>query len=321
MSHDIFPDLPGARVFRLAGPAGDGRHAYCNESGAYLGRGTALLERFRDGSGALRFRPRPETTLARMLSKAYGRVIHTRRLMTSLRSVAIALDRGDLALANIALVHGEIAPLPDEAAATRLAKADRLLRAEADAKRAIRLEPARKAGFDPDEPRLPQGQSGGGEWTDGGGTATQNPRTDAPRTRQPRRRLTTEEVGNIVYNETRSLSGPGIEQARLAMANAIRNGENLPTGRPQMATQIVGNVSPAEAATYQASQDAATQADAERASGIDKANGSAHFNMRNGPSTAPFDGDPIRAHFGPFQNTYPTEKLPDKTNVYINIYR
>jgi hypothetical protein len=317
MAHDIFPDLPGVRVFRVAGPTGDGRHSYCNESGAYLGRGTALLERFRDASGALRFRPRPESTLARMLSKAYGRVIDTRRLMTSLRSVAIALDRGDLALANIALVHGEIAPLPDEHAATRLAKADRQLRAEADAKRAIRLDPARKAGFDPDEPRLPQGQAGGGEWTDGGETATHDPPSPKP----ARHRLTTQEVGNIVYNETRSLSGPGIEEARLAMAHAIRNGEDVPRGRPPSAPDVVSGVPPTETAAYQASQDTAAQADAERANGIDRAQGGTHFNVRSGSSTAPRGSEQFVTHFGPFNNSYTGADVKTKTNAYVVIYR
>ena len=72
-----------------------------------------------------------------------------------------ALDRGDLTRANIALVHAELDPLPDEAAAERLAKVDLALR-----KRAVR-----KAGFDPNEPRVPAGETGGGEWTDGGRSA------------------------------------------------------------------------------------------------------------------------------------------------------
>jgi hypothetical protein len=227
MNNETFPNLPGVRVFRLAGPTGDGRHAYCNASGAYLGRATPLLERYKDSSGAIHFRPRSELSLARLLGKAYGRVMDTGRLMLSLRTVARALDRGDLALANIALVHAEIEPLPDEDAAERLAKADRLMRAEQDAKPTIRSDRARKAGFNPDEPRVPEGQSGGGQWT-GGDAGANDPQETRSKMPQPGRRLTTQEVGNIVFNETRSLSGPGIEAARLAMAHAIRNGENLP---------------------------------------------------------------------------------------------
>jgi hypothetical protein len=87
-----------------------------------------------------------------------------------------------------------------------------------------------------------------------------------------------------------------------------------------MAPEIIGGVPPAEAAIYQASQDAAAQADAERANGIDQANGGAHFNMRDGSSTSPFNGSPIVSQYGPFHNSDPTPQLPGD-NVYVNIYR
>jgi hypothetical protein len=173
--------FPGVRVFRLAGPAGDGRHPYCNEHGAYLGRGTALLARVRDASSVAHFVPRSEAALTRLLSKAYGRAVDAGRLMPSLGTVARALDRGDMALANIALVQAEIDPLPDEAAAERLAKADRYARAaEKIQRRARQLRAIAKAGFDPDQPRVPAGQSGGGEWT-GGGDPQISQSSNAPR--------------------------------------------------------------------------------------------------------------------------------------------
>jgi hypothetical protein len=170
ISDELSAVFPGARCYRLAGPKGDGRHAYCNETGAYLGLGTALVERVVDASGVVRFMPRSDVALARLLAKAYGREVNVTRLSLSLASVARALERGDLTLANIALVHAELDPLPDEAAAQRLAKTDQVLRAEQRALSQSRLRRAdksgvAKAGFNPDEPRVPAGQSGGGDWT------------------------------------------------------------------------------------------------------------------------------------------------------------
>jgi hypothetical protein len=158
---EIARTFPGVRVFRLAD---DGRHAYCSEQGAFLGRGTPLLERAVDGAGRARFRPRDPSALARILRIGYGREVETSFLMSRLGAVASALEKGDLALANILLVHARIDPLPDEDAALRLAKADRSLR------RALGERPRlRRSNPDwADEARQPQGVLEGGQWTTGG---------------------------------------------------------------------------------------------------------------------------------------------------------
>ncbi|HUC61935.1 MAG TPA: hypothetical protein VMF53_08255 [Alphaproteobacteria bacterium] len=164
MLDEIARAFPGVRVFRLAD---DGRHAYCTERGAFLGRGTALLECVLDRDGRARFRPRDPSALARLLRVGYGCHVPTALLMSSLRAVSAALEKGDLALANILLVHAEIDPLPDEAAAMRLAKADRAIRrAPGEKPRLERYNPNRAG-----EPRLPAGAPGGGQWTTGGGDA------------------------------------------------------------------------------------------------------------------------------------------------------
>jgi hypothetical protein len=84
--------------------------------------------------------------------------------MSSLRAVASALEKGNLTLANILLVHAEIDPLPDEAAATRLAKADRALRRAPGERTRLRRSNPDWA----DEARQPQGVPEGGQWTSGG---------------------------------------------------------------------------------------------------------------------------------------------------------
>jgi hypothetical protein len=314
----------GVRVFSLAGPKGDGRRAYCNEEGAYLGLGTALVERVPVAGRAVCFMPRSDAALARLLAKAYGRKVNVARLSLSLGAVARALERGDMALANIALVHAELDPLPDENAAKRLAKADRILRAESNAPRRATRTGLAKTGFNPDETRVPAGDPDGGQWTDGADSAAEiDPHSSDPPQRTVRQRLTAEQVGNIVFNETRSLSGAGIDEARNALAHAIRNGEDAPgpTGiPPRTAPSKVKTVPPSEAATYQSIQDTAAQADTDRANGVDPTQGATHFNMTVGvPQTSPFYGAHIRS-YGPFNNSAPNPQVPGKTGVYINLF-
>ncbi len=166
MSHAL-----GIRRYRLAGPKGDGRHAYLNEGGAYLGPGVSLLSCVADSRDGKFFAPRAEAVLGRILSAAYGKPVDCRALTYCLKRIAAALNRGDRALAAILLVQAQIEPLPDAAAARRLAKADRDLRVHYG--RGARSTV--KSGFNPDEPRVSAGEEGGGEWTDGGdGSASPN---------------------------------------------------------------------------------------------------------------------------------------------------
>jgi len=67
--------------------------------------------------------------------------------------IADLLGKGELALAQIYGLHIPIADLDDQ----------QLER--------IALAGFAKAGFNPDEPRVPKGDHGGGEWTDGGGSS------------------------------------------------------------------------------------------------------------------------------------------------------
>ncbi len=61
------------------------------------------------------------------------------------------MNRGDKALAAIALVHTEFPPLPDESGARRMRWLDTMLK------------------YNPDELRVPAGEPGGGRWTTEGG--------------------------------------------------------------------------------------------------------------------------------------------------------
>lgn len=143
--------LPGIREFKLAEPKGDGRHAYANKDGAFIGRGVPLLER--DVLG--RWQPRDSTVLERLFAQGYGIPVELGWRATQLRYVAHALNKGNLALACLSLVRAELPPLPSADRARAMAKADGLL-----------------LKFNPDwaeEPRVPGGEPGHGEWTTGGG--------------------------------------------------------------------------------------------------------------------------------------------------------
>jgi hypothetical protein len=133
-------------------------------------------------------------------------------------------------------------------------------------------------------------------------------------------KLGTKAVGNIVFNETRSLSGPGIDEARVAIAHAVRNGEDAQGDkRPRTAPPDVGPIPSTESPTYAASQQAAIQADGDRKEGIDPSKGATHFQLTIGPSTDPFYGAHIRS-YRPFNNAYPHGSLNSRTNIYINTY-
>ncbi|HLI11305.1 MAG TPA: hypothetical protein VKY65_06865 [Alphaproteobacteria bacterium] len=140
-------DNPLVKTSRLAGLKGDGRSAYLSEKGAFLGRGTPLLELRRDATDRSCWQPRPLEELERVLSAGYGVPIDLGSRMGALDAVARALSAGDAARAAVALLHARLPPLPGPAAARRLAEADRL------------------AKYSPSQTRIPKGQAGGGRWT------------------------------------------------------------------------------------------------------------------------------------------------------------
>lgn len=150
--------LPFIREFRLANAPGDGLHPYVDRHGAYIGKGVALLEKTFDG----RWQPRRRRQLDWLLSKGYGRSVELGWRMDGLICVARALNKGDLSLAKIALVHCELPALPSVDAARRMSEAEAML-----------------SKYNPDwsdEPRIDAGLAGAGEWTDEAESAQRAPR-------------------------------------------------------------------------------------------------------------------------------------------------
>src|SRR5262245_13621384 len=94
----------------------------CTEDGLFLGR-TQLIER-RDGA----YFVRPQADLDRLFGRAYGGKEAAARVMSGLLTVATALVRSNLALAQIAAVHLRLPDLPDTLARAALEAEDVLIK-------------------------------------------------------------------------------------------------------------------------------------------------------------------------------------------------
>ena len=135
--------------------------------------------------------------------------------------------------------------------------------------------------------------------------------------------MTVREVGNIVFNETRSLSGSEIEDARRYIAHSIFNADDAyGENRDRLAgtaPATIGEIPRTEQTTYDACQMATQNAYDERNRGIDPIGGATHFNFRNNDSTAPFWGMPVHTQVGPLNNSYPTNVL-NASGIFANTY-
>jgi len=130
--------------------------------------------------------------------------------------------------------------------------------------------------------------------------------------------LTDAQIANIVFNETRSLSGTGIDTARTNIAHAIMNALGSQHRFPMMASSVA-SPGPLEKAAMLACTDAVTKARANVTAGTDPTKGAQHFNFRKNALQGAFQGHAIRTSNGPFANSYPTAALP-ASGIYANTY-
>ncbi|RJQ16385.1 MAG: hypothetical protein C4560_09415, partial [Nitrospiraceae bacterium] len=134
--------------------------------------------------------------------------------------------------------------------------------------------------------------------------------------------ISTEEVGNIVFNETRSLSGEGIDDARKDIAHTIFNADSAYGNKRDAVAGTApktADVPTAEKGIYDKSQQAAQNAHNEKSRGIDPTGGATNFNFRNNNSRSAFQGLSISTQHGPFNNSFPTKTL-NATGIYSNTY-
>lgn len=131
--------------------------------------------------------------------------------------------------------------------------------------------------------------------------------------------LSPSQVRNIVFNETRSLSGDGIHRARRNIAHAVMNGDEQLGRRRPITASTAATVPAAERQQYEDSGRMVLRAMGERSLGHDPTGAAVHFNMRRNPSTADFQGARMTTQVGPLQNSFPTTTLPS-TGIYVNTY-
>lgn len=142
--------------------------------------------------------------------------------------------------------------------------------------------------------------------------------------------LTDDEIANSIFNETRSLSGSNIDEARRLIAHTIINGdEQYGNGRPTTAPTTIGNLTDkAEMAIRQSIDGIVQNVRAERALGGDPTAGAVYFNFRD-PSymaqygktiMSPRFGLSVTHSLGPFNNSYPTSVL-GPNNIYLTIVK
>ena len=84
----------------------------CDQAGVFVGE-TQLLERCAGPDGRDRWQPRALSELNLDLAECYGLPVEFEQKIAGLRTVARALDSGDLALAQIATLHLRLPDPPD----------------------------------------------------------------------------------------------------------------------------------------------------------------------------------------------------------------
>lgn len=144
---------------------------------------------------------------------------------------------------------------------------------------------------------------------------------------------TQEELANIIYNETASLSGEGIYGARVAIGYIAENRYILGKtdkgiASPKLSSKAktaLRNKVPSAVAAYSQAEQAAAETQCSK----DTTGGAKGFVIKGNSSKPDRYGlYPVLKQFGPFNNSYPTvgnpkvplgQQLPD-SGVYINIF-
>ena len=130
--------------------------------------------------------------------------------------------------------------------------------------------------------------------------------------------LVDSQIANIVFNETRSLSGAQITDARVNVAHAIMNA-NVNGSMPVMASKMA-RVPRVELSAFSSCVAAVQTARNNVKEGTDPTSGATNFNFRKNASRADFFGLKLMTSVGPLDNSYQTEELP-KSGIYANTYK
>lgn len=150
------------------------RGVSCDESGVFIAGDVVLVTRSLSANGRPIYRARPVQEISRLLKSAYGTGIDFSAHIDGLDRIARYMTEGKWGLAKIATVQLRLPDVSDDLALATLLTAEANLIAKCCSR--CTTNKTRKRDVS-NEPRIPAGQSGGGEWTtgDGGAMPTSNP--------------------------------------------------------------------------------------------------------------------------------------------------
>lgn len=146
----------------------------CDEEGVFIAGDVPLVARPSGAQGQIAYQARPDSEIDRLLRSAYGAGLDFSAHVEGLNRIARYMTDGKWALAMIATVQLRLPDVLDDLARARLFTVEADLIAKCCSRCAANKTRKRDVS---NEPRIPAGQSGGGEWTDNGSsTSTTNPR-------------------------------------------------------------------------------------------------------------------------------------------------
>jgi hypothetical protein len=171
--------ISGATWFRLSA-AGDGAGTRCDETGAFVGAQPIVVHVPND-HGCESWRARPVAELNEALSRAYDLPVDMSPRVGALATIAAALNSGNLARAQVAALQLRLPNLP-VVAQGRYPEEDKfklacLLWQSGVLGTAAYIQLYRRIDKRDvsNQPRVPAGQPGGGQWTTDGGDETPQP--------------------------------------------------------------------------------------------------------------------------------------------------
>jgi hypothetical protein len=146
----------------------------CDDDGLFIARSIPIAPRVPNPDGSLSYQLRNLDEINLILSAAYGVEIDVAGKANHLELIARYMNEGKWVLAKIAAVQLGLPDLPGDAAATRALTADRLVKRSryrpptkcSECRGDSRRTSTRKRDVS-NEPRVPAGQPGGGEWESG----------------------------------------------------------------------------------------------------------------------------------------------------------
>ena len=153
----------------------------CDEEGVFIAGDVPLVTRSSDANGKPVYAARQAHEIISLLTKAYGPKPGLSNQVEGLNGVARYMTDGNWILAKIAAVQLRLPDVADDVALASLMVAEmELIRKCCSLGQNCKAKPQRRSARKrdvSDEPRVPGGQSGGGEWTSGNGSGSvrQNP--------------------------------------------------------------------------------------------------------------------------------------------------